>query len=398
MFDFAVRTRDYLSNLYADRAAGFSRDEDGSVVVIFAVLLLPLLVMAGAGLDYARASQARGDIQAALDAAVLSGTTGRSIYDEESVVKQRIQSLYDNNMPSDLRNSFALTIEINREEQSIKATAKGTIPTTMMKLVHINDMDIEVTSTAVGGDQEVIVDIAMCIDATGSMYNTLQAVKVNALAFDQNLIAAIEAKGRQLDKVNIRPIYYRDFEGDGQNAIKYGNFYKLPEQRGLFQAYVNNKSPSGGGDWPEAGMECFYAAMKTDWTEPVDRSQVVYPVIAIWTDAPADSPSNPSNRNSAGGAVISSSEDPSKVGQPLYPAGMPSSYYSLQSVWKDSSVIDQDKKTAVFFGPHTANAWNTVRHWNNFQVGGSVTDGNNHMVELIAEAIYKKLPPPRLAR
>ena len=55
----------------------------------------------------------------------------------------------------------------------------------------------------------------MCIDATGSMSQTLNAVKTNASNFEANLNAELTKRGvRKFDLMRVRVIYYRDYGGN----------------------------------------------------------------------------------------------------------------------------------------------------------------------------------------
>src|SRR5690349_161600 len=58
--------------------AWFTRNQTGSIAVNFSLMAVPLLFVAGAGVDYGHASQARTELQAALDAAVLAGANDGS--------------------------------------------------------------------------------------------------------------------------------------------------------------------------------------------------------------------------------------------------------------------------------------------------------------------------------
>jgi len=49
------------------------RDREGSVTATFALALIPLVGLVGAAIDYSSANNARTKLQAALDAALLSG-------------------------------------------------------------------------------------------------------------------------------------------------------------------------------------------------------------------------------------------------------------------------------------------------------------------------------------
>ena len=51
---------------------GFWRNDKGSVAIVFALAAVPMIGIAGMGLDYMRASQVRASLQAEADAAALA--------------------------------------------------------------------------------------------------------------------------------------------------------------------------------------------------------------------------------------------------------------------------------------------------------------------------------------
>lgn len=52
-----------------------NRNADGSVAVLFGLLMIPLIVAAGVGVDYGRAAEIRATLQSAVDAAALAGAS-----------------------------------------------------------------------------------------------------------------------------------------------------------------------------------------------------------------------------------------------------------------------------------------------------------------------------------
>jgi Flp pilus assembly protein TadG len=60
----------------------YARGEGGSVSVMMAVSLLPMLLAAGATVDYAQSIVAKAQLQAAADIAALAGTTDSDRSDE----------------------------------------------------------------------------------------------------------------------------------------------------------------------------------------------------------------------------------------------------------------------------------------------------------------------------
>ena len=380
----------------------FAHDTRATVGVMFAPISGMLLLTVGATIDYTAMVTARSEAQSLVDAAALAGSVHVGTTASEGSIKSMMVDHFNTNTPTDRFDVRQLTTQIDRTNDSVTVQAVVRIKMAFMGMVGKMHMDVPVTATAIGGNREVVVDIAMCIDATGSMFNTLAAVKQNAVAFDENLKQAIADRGRQVDQINVRPVYFRDFDSEGPDvpwlayyerfypgfydrrgirAMTRGPFYKLPDERLQFTSFVSNQRATGGGDRSEAGLECFYEAMISEWSVPQNNSQLVYPLIAIWTDAPADSPGNTLNI---------------QYGGDQYPVGMPTTYSDLKAAWEDSANIAQDTKTAILFGPRYTNGWRTVTTWDKFDYGGSVTDGNRDLVGRIADAIYRKLPPPQL--
>ena len=52
-----------------------NRNADGSVAILFGLLMIPLVVAAGVGVDYGRAAEIRANLQSAVDAAALAGAS-----------------------------------------------------------------------------------------------------------------------------------------------------------------------------------------------------------------------------------------------------------------------------------------------------------------------------------
>jgi len=126
--------RALLARLRGDRRA--------NVVVIFALTLVPVTVMAGAAVDLSRASQAKTNLQAAIDAAVLAGVKAQS-----------------GSQPSTAANAFTSnfaqagvtltgpTFTVNADG-SLTGTATAGLATGLMALVGIKSMSFSASATA----------------------------------------------------------------------------------------------------------------------------------------------------------------------------------------------------------------------------------------------------------
>ncbi len=191
------------------------------------------------------------------------------------------------------------------------------------------------------------VDIVMCIDCTGSMGGLLDKVKVNALKFYPDLKESCAKKNKEISELRIKVIAFRDFNADGDNALKETEFFTIPDQEADFKYFINSLSPSGGGDEPENGLEALALAMKSDWTTGGDKRRHV---IVIWSDAST----HPLE------ATISKNE--------YYPQNMPANLDELTNWWEDeqSGVMpSRNAKRLIIFAPD-ASAWTEIGlNWGN---------------------------------
>ena len=63
------------------------------------------------------------------------------------------------------------------------------------------------------------VDVALCIDATGSMSPVIDMVKANALKFHDDLSRVMAEKSKVIDTLRIKVIMYRDYY-DGNDRTR----------------------------------------------------------------------------------------------------------------------------------------------------------------------------------
>lgn len=134
------------------------------------------------------------------------------------------------------------------------------------------------------GDNNLNVDVVMCIDATGSMGGIIETVKTNALNFYDIFNKACVENDITLEALNTQVIAFRDKNVDGSSWFSQSEVYAMPDEKEGFNIWVNALDANGGGDIPESGLEALDAAFsKTDWgiDDGYHRQ-----VIILWTDAP----------------------------------------------------------------------------------------------------------------
>lgn len=126
------------------------------------------------------------------------------------------------------------------------------------------------------------VDLALCIDCTGSMRGTLQSVKEAALDFQGMFKSRMEDKGKIITSMRVRVIAFRDIFADDP-AFEVSDFYNLDQEPEAFETFLSAlKAKGGGGDGPESALEALSIAINSPWDANADRLRHV---VVMWTDA-----------------------------------------------------------------------------------------------------------------
>lgn len=192
---------------------------------------------------------------------------------------------------------------------------------------------------------EYSVDIALCIDATGSMTSVIERVKSEAMSLCSQLTDRLRERDKIVDTLRIRVIEFRDFYADGDQAMRACDFFRLPDQDAEFSQFVGGITAAGGGDEPENGLEAITVAMNSDWTTAGTRRRHV---IVVWTDASA----HPLEKNRS-------------AKPPTYPQGIPADFDELTDLWEGQSGMNSSAKRLILFCPDGHGWTDIANHWTN---------------------------------
>jgi Flp pilus assembly protein TadG len=386
------------------------QDESGSILPMFGLVTIALFGIIGATLDYERVTDAKSKLAAAADAATLAAaraaadiakadpdkSSGQVASEAEAVG----QKYFETNLASMTSVDFeAPRLSVQRQNGSWVANIEydAVLATKLASVIGFQSIYIGGKAEASVAPGFPVLDIAMCVDSTGSMTPTLEAVKANALGFYDNLNGELRARDiTEFPLVRVRLIYFKDF-GDSMpgvwdpDAQRISDYFSLPDQSPDFNAFAAPQMAGGGADWAESGVECLNEAIDTDWIkvgdQPAGYSDVVtnvYPLIVIWTDASSHRVGYPNS-----------------LANPDYPAAskMPRTDTAILAKWNSAAKIDQDNKLILFFGDPAqasgeadggASGWHEVMTWPGFQHAGTVTDGNVSMMEILADGVASK--------
>lgn len=143
-------------------AARISRDERGSVAVIFAGTLIPTLLAIGLAVDTARAYAVKSQLQQALDAAALAVGSSSGT---DAQLQALAQKFFDANFNTGL--ATASNIQISVSGDTITATGNATVDATIMQIGGFNTITVAEQSQVVRAIRGL--ELAMVLDNTGSM-------------------------------------------------------------------------------------------------------------------------------------------------------------------------------------------------------------------------------------
>jgi Flp pilus assembly protein TadG len=160
----------------------FRNDHRGSVAIFMGMAAVFLVSVASVALDYGGALRTRDKMQTRLDAAVILGVaqisatqTGVSeaqTYLTNSLINAKIDGIL---LSSDIKPSA--------DGKGLDARAVMQYKTKLAAVLGFNTIDLRLQASASRPAGVRVLDVAMCIDATGSMQPTIDAVKANAMSF-----------------------------------------------------------------------------------------------------------------------------------------------------------------------------------------------------------------------
>ena len=142
----------------------FRKDERGNVGVIFAVTVLPLLLLAGAAVDYSRASAIQAKLQAATDGTALTLCKMANSASADDL-QRAAQSSLASCMPG--AGVTADPLAVVTSPRQITLTTHATYNTAFMKVARMDTMPIA-TSAGCQSDERFL-EISLVLDNTGSM-------------------------------------------------------------------------------------------------------------------------------------------------------------------------------------------------------------------------------------
>ena len=134
----------FLSS-FARLTSFFRRDDQGSIAPIAALALIPLMTAVGAALDYSHANNFRSVLQAGIDTGLLAGAK-----DGSSNWADVAKNVFNANLaPKAGLGTSGSPYFLQISDSVYQGTVTGTVPTSVLGLIHINYMKVSVHAAAV---------------------------------------------------------------------------------------------------------------------------------------------------------------------------------------------------------------------------------------------------------
>ncbi len=177
----------------------FRKDASGTTAVLFGFVAIPMIGIAGACVDYARASSARATLNAAVDsAALMVARDATKLTDAQ--LKTRAEALIRANLAgnSDARLG-TYTVAINRTARTVDVTATTAVETSLAKVIGIDTIPVSSTAQSVWGTNRV--ELALVLDNTGSMASSNKLTELKKASLD--LLKIMKEASTETDQIRI---------------------------------------------------------------------------------------------------------------------------------------------------------------------------------------------------
>lgn len=161
-----TRVRDFLKT--------FRSDEDGAILILFGLSFPVLILAVGIAIDTSRIYHTKSRLATAVDAAVLAA--GKSLLDgrmTDEEIEQQARDYLNGNLSPNGDGSIKFgqiadaTIDVNRENSSVSIQGNATVPTTVMRVAGVTEVNFPINSEARFDQRDI--ELTMALDLTGSM-------------------------------------------------------------------------------------------------------------------------------------------------------------------------------------------------------------------------------------
>lgn len=176
-----------------DLIRNFLRANGGNVAIMFGLLVIPVIVAAGIGVDMMRANEARARVAEASDAALLAAARAKivkpSMTDAESaaIARRQYDSLVAGGAPI---TTTSFSYDYDEDAGVFELSTEATVETLLVRLVGFSTMDVGGVAEAKLAPPKKL-EVALALDNTYSMTGSkLTTLKSAATSLVDTIMSA----------------------------------------------------------------------------------------------------------------------------------------------------------------------------------------------------------------
>ncbi|GAB5455631.1 MAG: ubiquitin-activating E1 FCCH domain-containing protein [Henriciella sp.] len=190
------------------RHTGLFKNEAGQVAILFGLVLIPLVAVAGFAIDFQQTVKRKAKAQLIMDSAVLAAARVKQTGATDTEVKLAVQQYMDaqlNNLGGLACNPAIVTVSSTDEEIDAQMRCEQT--TSLMKVVGQDHMPFTIESGSEYGIDKI--DVAFMFDVSGSMNSSNRLSNLKIAAKDAiDILLPVDASPDVIEKTRLAMVSY----------------------------------------------------------------------------------------------------------------------------------------------------------------------------------------------
>ncbi|MEZ5840061.1 MAG: pilus assembly protein [Hyphomicrobiales bacterium] len=197
----------------------FAADRSGTIGIVFALAILPILMATGAAVDYSNSARVRSKLADALDSGALAAAKAYAMGTTDEAELTRLARAYvDGNLSASeqaLGTITAFKVTADADQGAVRVAATMVVPTYMLELAGVDELPV--TEQAVARAASKNVELVLMLDVTGSMGGSKIS---NLRTAAEDLVDILIPEKKKTDKVKIGVVPYSQGVNAGAYAKK----------------------------------------------------------------------------------------------------------------------------------------------------------------------------------
>ncbi len=229
-----------MKRTFNQTLAAYKKDTAGNMGMMLAVSTAALIGFLAVAVDLTNAFSAKQRLQDTTDAVALLAAQDKSL-DTPAKLQEAAQALYDATYTGD--TGFRIEIEeIIRVGDDVTVVAKNNIDANFAQIFNIGNLDVGVRSTA--SYSELSLDVALVLDSTGSMRETINGSR------GQTKLAGLQDAANNLidifdntdnDNIRLSVVPFSQYMNVGETNSRAGWLDLNPAQEANWEGCVGSR-------------------------------------------------------------------------------------------------------------------------------------------------------------